>query len=213
MPTKEPYCNPVTWHEGHDSSKNYDYRTCSVSISPVTGAFSCSKAFISSCYKYILLWCHSKVMHKKKKILKWVRVGITGSPACFRLGPSKWLISALDGKEMVMMTVLSSYSLESAPCPWGSGWKHAALADVSPAPSPAGSAAVAAAAAPDDAPSLQVPAAVSWPGAPAGAEKSAEHTDKYVFTMTVAYDKFCSFCFAVIELTVFVCKNKTHTVL
>lgn len=148
-----------------------------------------------------------------------MKVRITGSPACFRLGPSKWLISAPDVKEMVMMTVLSSYSLESAPCPWGSGWKHAALADVSPAPSPAGSAAVAAAAAaPDDAPSLQVPAAVSWPGAPAGAEihagfKSAEHTDKYVFTMTVAYDNFCSFCFAVIEYSVFVCKNKTHTVL
>lgn len=75
--------------------------------------------------------------------------------------------STPDGKKMPIMAVSSSYSLWSAPCPSGSGWKHAALADASPAPSPAGSAA----AAPDDAPSLQVPAAASWPGAPVGAEK------------------------------------------
>lgn len=83
--------------------------------------------------------------------------------------------SAPDGKEMVMMTVASSYSLGSAPCPWGSGQKHAALADASLAPSPADSAA-----APDDAPSLQVPAAVSWPGAPAGAEKHADFKSAYI---------------------------------
>lgn len=72
------------------------------------------------------------------------------------------------------MTVASSYSLESAPCPWGSGWRRAAPADASPAPSPADSAA-AAAAAPDDALSLPVPAASSWPGAPVVAEKCAPH--------------------------------------
>lgn len=78
-----------------------------------------------------------------------------------------------DAKKMAMMAVSSSYSLESAPCPAGSGWKHAALSDASPAPSPAGS---AAAAVQDAAPSPRVPADVSWPGAPAEAEshKSTE---------------------------------------
>lgn len=71
---------------------------------------------------------------------------------------------------MVTVAVLSSYSLWSVLCPGGSSWKHAALADASPAPSPAG---FAAAAAPDGALSQRVPAAVSWPGAPAGAGKHA----------------------------------------
>lgn len=74
------------------------------------------------------------------------------------------------------MTVVSSYSLESAPCPWGWGWRRAALADASPAPSLADSAAAAAAVAPDGALSLQVPAASSWPGAPVEAEKCAHRS-------------------------------------
>lgn len=84
-------------------------------------------------------------------------------------------IFAPDRKEIATMTVPSSYSLGSAPCPWGSGWRHAALVDATPALFPAGSVVVAAAAAPDGAPSQRVPAAASWPGALAGAEKSGAH--------------------------------------
>lgn len=91
------------------------------------------------------------------------------------------------------VTVVSSYSLESAPCPWGWGWRRAALADASPAPSLADS---AAAVAPDDALSLPVPAASSWPGAPVEAEKCAQRSSanrKVLFKSPV---NFCSIYFA-----------------
>lgn len=73
-----------------------------------------------------------------------------------------------------MMAVSSSHSLGIAPCPSGSGWRRAALACAAPAPSPDG---FAVAAAPAAAPSLRVPAAASWPAAPAEA-KSAHQQKK-----------------------------------
>lgn len=79
-----------------------------------------------------------------------------------------------NSKEPGMMTVASSYSLGSALWPWGSGWRRADPVAVSPALFPAGF--VVAAAAPNGAPSLQVPAAASWPAALAEAGKQKRLT-------------------------------------
>lgn len=103
------------------------------------------------------------------------------------------------------MTVLSSYSLWNAPCPWGSGWRHAALVDASPALFPAGFVVVAAAAALDGAPSLQFPAAASWPGALAGAEKSGAHISMDTGNCRIKEDfkNFCCFYFAAVKNSTF----------
>lgn len=92
------------------------------------------------------------------------------------------------------MAVSSSYSLGIAPCPSGSGWRRAALAGASPAPSPDG---FAVAAVPVAAPSLQVPAAASWPGAPAEAKSAHQQKDTFNCKSLATSDKFCrSLCFA-----------------